>query len=110
MASTGEDLTLWVKLTNKLVEAGQLGTLDAGMQEIKEKGRINHKAAYPIVLNADDPYPDLECETCGKEHKYDQIGGWDCILLEDETLIPNSILGAWCNEKCLKESVRFIFR
>ena len=110
MASTGQELALWVKLTNKLVKDGQLGTLDAGMQEIKEKGRINHKAANPIVLNAGDPFPDLECEACGKEHKYDQIGGWDCVVLVDESIIPNSILGAWCDEKCLKESVRFLFR
>ena len=65
-----------------------------------------------IVLTLSDPISDLECEECGKEHKYDPYRStWDCItLLDESTLGATSILGAWCNEKCLLESVNFRWR
>ena len=63
-----------------------------------------------VQITLSEPIPDLQCDSCGKEHRYDPLMGWGCIVLLDQTVIPNKILGAWCNEQCLEGSVRFRFR
>ena len=42
----------------------------------------------------------LKCETCGKEHAYDQVMGYDCLVLVDGRDRPNTAW-AWCDEACL---------
>ena len=63
-----------------------------------------------VQITLSEPIPDLQCETCGKEYRYDYVMGWGCIVMLDQTVIPNKILGAWCNEQCLEDSVRFTLR
>ena len=44
----------------------------------------------------------VSCETCGEKHTYDQLMGYDCLVLIDGRYCPNS-LWAWCNEVCLNQ-------
>jgi len=41
----------------------------------------------------------VRCATCDNEHAYDQVMGYDCLVLIDGRNRPNRIW-AWCNELC----------
>ena len=56
-----------------------------------------------VYITLSDPIPDLECSNCGKEHQYDPMAGWGCMVLTDESSAPASILGIWCDQECLNQ-------
>jgi hypothetical protein len=56
-----------------------------------------------VQITISEPIPDLECDNCGKEYRYDPLMGWGCLVLLDQRNIPNTILGSWCDEACLNE-------
>jgi len=41
----------------------------------------------------------VKCATCGEEHTYDQLMGYDCLVLIDGRNRP-SFVWAWCDEAC----------
>ena len=43
----------------------------------------------------------VKCANCGEEYAYDQIMGYECLVLVDGRDRPNLTIGAWCNEACL---------
>jgi len=43
----------------------------------------------------------VQCSTCGREHTYDQVTSYECLVLVDGRDRPNLVIGAWCDEACL---------
>jgi len=54
-----------------------------------------------VQITLSGAIPDLQCNSCNQEYRYDPLMGWGCIVLLDQRNIPNAILGAWCDEDCL---------
>ena len=54
-----------------------------------------------VQITLSEPIPDLQCSNCGEGYRYDPLMGWGCLVLLNQKNIPNTILGAWCDEFCL---------
>ena len=44
----------------------------------------------------------VSCATCGEEHAFDPVMGYDCLVLIDGRTRPNRIW-AWCDEACFSK-------
>lgn len=53
-----------------------------------------------MPMGTSEPLLKTKCLTCGKEHDWDTVMGWDCLVLKDDRSQPWVIWGAWCDEGC----------
>jgi len=42
----------------------------------------------------------VRCVSCAEKHTYDQVTGYECLVLVDGRDRPNLVVAAWCDEGC----------